>query len=56
MYPPGYKIVSRPKNLIYIPLSLDVINRMRVWLTDQNDNLLDLRGEQLTVTFHLKAC
>ena len=54
--PPGYKIVSRPKNLIYIPLSLDVINRMRVWLTDQNDNLLDLRGEQLTVTFHLKAC
>ena len=54
--PPGYKIVSRPKNLIYIPLSLNVINRMRVWLTDQNDNLIDLRGEELTVTFHIKAC
>ena len=54
--PPGYKIVSRPKNLIFIPLSLNVINRMRVWLTDQHDNLLDLREEELTVTFHIKVC
>ena len=53
---PGYKIVNRPKNLIYLPLSLNVISQMRVWLTDQNDNLIDLRGEELTITLHIKAC
>ena len=53
---PGYKIVNRPKNLIYLPLSLSVISQMRVWLTDQNDNLIDLRGEELTITLHIKAC
>ena len=53
---PGEKIVHRPKNLIYLPLTLDVISRMTVWLTDQNDEALNLREEELTVTFHIKAC
>ena len=53
---PGYKIVSIPTNLIYLPLSLNVISELKVWLTDQNDNLIDLRGEKLTITFHIRAC
>lgn len=53
---PGFKIVERPRNLIYLPLSLNVISQMKVWLTDQYDNVLDLRGEELTITFHVKAC
>jgi len=46
---PGYKIVERPNpTLIYYPLSRHDISRMGVWLTDQNGNLIDLRGETLT--------
>ena len=53
---PGQKIVDRPKNLIYLPLTLSVISQMTVWLTDQNDEPLDIRGEELTITFHIRAC
>ena len=53
---PGQKIVSRPRNLIYLPLTLNVISRMTVWLTDQNGEELDLRGENVSVTFHVRAC
>jgi len=53
---PGYKIVDKPKNLIYLPLTLNIISQMTCWLTDQDDNALDLRGEELSLTFHIKAC
>jgi len=53
--PPGYKIVERPNpSLVYYPLSRHVISRMRVWLTDQNGNLIDLRGESLTIRIHVR--
>ena len=53
--PPGYKIVERPSpSLVYYPLSRHDISRMRVWLTDQNGNLIDLRGETLTVRIHVR--
>ena len=46
---PGYKIVERPNpSLIYFPLSRHDLSRIRVWLTDQNANLVDLRGETVT--------
>ena len=53
---PGSKIVNRPRNLIYLPLTLNVISHMTSWLTDQNGEELDLRGEELTLTYHIKAC
>ena len=53
---PGQKIVSRPRVLIYLPLTMNVISRMTTWLTDQNGELLDLREEGLTITFHVRAC
>ena len=48
--PPGYKIVeiSNPQ-LIYHPISHNNINTMKVWLTDQDNKPVDLRGERLTV-------
>ena len=52
---PGEKIVSTPRHLIYVPLTLSIISRMTCWVTDQNGNELDLRGEELTLTFHVKA-
>ena len=53
---PGQKIVDRPKKLIYLPLTLSVISQMTVWLTDQDDEPLDIRGEELTITLHIRAC
>ena len=53
---PGEKIVSKPLHLIHLPLMLNVISHMTCWLTDQNGRELDLRGEELTLTFHMKAC
>ena len=54
--PPGYKIVERPNPaLIYYPvLSMHDISRMRVWLTDQNGNLIDLRGETITIRIYIR--
>ena len=52
---PGEKIVSTPLHLIYLPLMLNTISHMTCWVTDQNGRELDLRGEQLTITFHIKA-
>ena len=52
---PGYKIVERPNpSLIYHPVSRHDINRMRVWLTDQNGNLVDLRGERITIRIYIR--
>jgi len=49
------KIVERPNpSLINYPLSRHDVSRMRVWLTDQNGNLIDLRGETLTIRIHVK--
>lgn len=53
---PGEKIISVPRHLIYIPLTLNIIPRMTCWVTDQNGRELNLQGEELTLTFHLKAC
>jgi hypothetical protein len=51
---PGEKIVNEPQHLIYVPLTMDIISSMTVWVTDQDQNLLDLRGQQLTLTFHIR--
>jgi hypothetical protein len=47
---PGYKIVERPNpSLTYYPVTRHDISRMRVWLNDQNGNLVDFRGETITI-------
>ena len=51
---PGYKIMESPINLIYLPVTLDTINSMEVSITDQDDNQLNLRGETLTMRFHIR--
>ena len=50
---PGQKILEAPHNLIYLPVTVDAISTLSVWLTDQHGKLL--RGEELTIRFHLRA-
>ena len=51
---PGQKMLEAPHNLIYLPVIVDVISTLSVWLTDQQGELLDLRGEELTIGFRLR--
>ena len=53
---PGTKIVEKPVEYIYLPVSSDVIRHITVWLTDQNQNVIDLGEETLTIKFHLRSC
>jgi len=51
---PGYKIIETPSNLVYLLITLDAIYSMEITLTDQNGNLLNLRGENVSMTFHVR--
>ena len=51
---PGQKILESPHNLIYLPVTVDVISTLSVWLADQHGKLLDLGGGELTIRFHLR--
>ena len=51
---PGQKILEAPSNLIYLPVTVDAISTLAVWLTDQHGKPLDLRGEELNIRFHLR--
>ena len=51
---PGQKILEASHNLIYLPVTVDVISTLSVWLADQDGEHLDLRGEKLTIRFHLR--
>ena len=52
--PPGCKIIETPRNLVYLPVTLDTIHSLETTLTDQTGTLLNLRGELLTIRFHLR--
>ena len=51
---PQQKILEAPHNLIYLPVTVAVISTLSVWLADQHRELLDLRGEELHIRFHLR--
>lgn len=47
---PGRKIIERPNpSLIYYPVYKHDINSVRVWITDQDNKPVDLRGERVTI-------
>ena len=51
---PGYKIIESSVHLVYLPITMDIINNLGVSITDQDDNLLDLRDKKLTIRFHFR--
>lgn len=50
----GYKIVEVPTNVIYLPLTVRSIRNISMRIVDQENNLIDFRGETITLRIHIK--
>lgn len=51
--PPGYRIIEIPKNIIYFPVNQNNVNCINIRLLDINNNLINLRGEEIQLYLHL---
>lgn len=52
--PPGYKIIEIPKQIIYLPVTVKTIDHLQIRIVDQDGNLVNFRGETITIRLHLK--
>lgn len=52
--PPGYRIIEVPKNIIYFPVNQNNISTINIRLLDINNNLVNLRGEEVQLYLHMK--
>jgi hypothetical protein len=53
--PPGFKLIERPHNLVYLPLNTSYISDIVLNILDQDGNIVDFRGESITVRLHLRS-
>jgi len=52
---PGYKLEERPSpKVIYYQLNKNNIDSVRLWVTDQDSNSVDVRGENISVKLHIR--
>lgn len=51
---PGYRLIQRPSTIIYYPITRNIISEIQVRVTDQENRLLNFRGEEITIRLHLK--
>ena len=52
---PGFKIIEIPREIIYLPVRTKVIDNIKLSIIDQDGNLVDFRGETITIRLHLKS-
>lgn len=52
--PPGYKIVEKPSNVIYLPLNVQRVSNISVALKDQDGNLINFRKEPVSLRLHIR--
>ena len=51
---PGFKIIQDPVNVVYLPVNSNYIQNIRIWLTDQDGDIIDFRGETITCRLNFK--
>lgn len=52
--PPGYRIIEIPKNVIYFPVNQKNISSINIRLLDNNNKLINFRGEEIQLYLHIK--
>lgn len=52
--PPGYRIIETPKNVIYFPVTQNSLSSITIRILDGNNNLVNLRGEEIQIYLHLR--
>lgn len=52
--PPGFKIVEKPHNLIYLPLNTTHISDIVLNVLDQDGDAVNFRGEIITLRIHIR--
>lgn len=50
----GYKMNEQPSVLQFFPITKPVIDLIRVWVTDENGNLLEFGGEDVVIDIMIK--
>lgn len=53
--PPGFKIIDIPSKVIYQPVTVKSINYIRLQIVDEHGDLVNFRGETITIRLHIKA-
>ena len=53
--PAGYKIVEILSEMIYLPIRSHMIDNIQIRIIDQDGDLIDFWGEDITVSLHLKS-
>jgi hypothetical protein len=51
---PGFKIIESPQNIIYFPVTVKIIDKITLKIVDQEGQLINFRGETVTIRLHLK--
>lgn len=53
--PPGFKIIERPHNLVYLPLNTSYISDIVLNILDQDGRQVDFRGEDIVIRLHIRT-
>lgn len=51
---PGFKIREKPNDVIYLPIDGTIIENITLKIYDQDGNLVNFRGELITIRLHLR--
>ena len=51
---PGYKIIEIPNRLTFLPVNKSQINTVTLSLTNQNNELINFRGDEVTIKLQLR--
>lgn len=51
---PGYRLIEAPKDVVFLPVIDTIIDTIEVRITDQNNELIDFRGDHLVVVLELR--